>query len=138
MADKKKAKGRPFQKGQSGNPKGRPPMPPELREIKKLSPGYIKVLIAKLSRMTPDQMMEWMKGEGAERDKPNNLEVMLASIIHKAVVDGDHAKLNFLLDRTIGKVVEEKKVQIQPVKYITKVSEDGALLQEVVQEAIDE
>ena len=138
MPAQKKTRGRPFKKGESGNPKGRPPMPAEMREIKKLSPQYLKTIIAKLSRMTPEEMMTWVKEPEDRTDVPNNMEVMIASIIHKAITDGDHNKLNFLLDRTIGKVVEEKKVQIQPVKYITKVSEDGGLLQEVIQEAIDE
>ena len=68
---------------------------------------------------------------------PNNLEIMVASIIVKATADGDASKLSFLLDRSIGKVVEERKVEITPVKYVTTVRGDGALMQDVVKEALD-
>lgn len=38
------------------------------------------------------------------------LEVMIVSVIHKAIVHGDQKRLDFLLDRLIGKVV-------QPIEY---------------------
>lgn len=124
-----------FKPGQSGNPNGRPRLPQALRDIQKISPAYVKGIIAKLSRMSRDEMGEWLQTP-INLGGPNNMEMMVASIIHKAIVDGDHTKLNFLLDRTIGKVVEEKKVQIEAVTYKTTVRDDGALLQEVVAEAL--
>lgn len=136
MAEKKKRGGK-WKPGESGNPKGRPPLPPDVRAIQNLSPAYVKRVIAKLARMDRDELKEWL--ENPDRTaKPNNLEMMLASIIVKATAEGDHSKLSFLLDRSIGKVIEERKVQVQPVKYITKVRADGALLQEVVFEALEE
>lgn len=120
--------GKRFVKGQSGNPKGRTPMPLDLRTVKEMTPSFVKKVIAKLAEMTREEMDVWV-----ESGKLSNLERMVASIIVKATVEGDHNKLSFLLDRTIGKVVEQRRLEIQAVKYITKVNEDGALLQEVVQ-----
>lgn len=126
-----------FKKGESGNPNGRPKLPPELKQIKQLSPSYVKTVIAKLTRMSKEQITEWIELP-MESGGPNLLEMMVASVINQALSHGDHSKLQFLLDRSIGKVVEQHKVQVQPVTYKTKVREDGALLQEVVTEAIEE
>jgi len=129
-----------FKPGESGNPKGRLPMSPELRAIKALSPGYVKKIISKLTQMDPKTLMAWVELSvaGQTVEPMNNLEMMLASIINKAVSEGDQGKLNFLLDRTIGKVVENRNVTLQPVKYITTVREDGALMQEVIAESLGE
>ena len=126
-----------FKPGQSGNPKGRPPLPAEIRAIKSLSPQYVKKIISKLALMDREQMMEWIQ-KPLIKGGPTNIELMVASIITKAVTDGDQGKLNFLLDRTIGKVVENRNVQFQPVQYVTTVRADGALMQEVIKEALGE
>lgn len=129
-----------FKPGQSGNPRGSLPQSAEMKAIKALSPGYVKKIISKLAQMEPQALMAWVELSvaGQTVEPMNNLEMMLASIINKAVTDGDQGKLNFLLDRTIGKVVENRNVTLQPVKYITTVREDGALMQEVIAEALGE
>jgi hypothetical protein len=103
-------------------------MPLDLRTVKEMTPSFVKKVIAKLAEMTREEMDVWV-----ESGKLSNLERMVAAIIVRAIAEGDHNKLSFLLDRTIGKVVEQRRLEIQAVKYITKVNEDGALLQEVVQ-----
>lgn len=129
-------KGR-FKPGNNANPTGRPKLPLEIREIKKLSPAYVRQVIAKLSRMGPDELLSWLETPFAAGG-PNNLEHMVASIIRKSAIDGDQNRLNFLLDRSIGKVVEQKVVTLQPVEYITSVRPDGALVQAVINEALGE
>lgn len=129
-------KGR-WQPGQSPNPLGRPRLPADLRAIKKLTPSYIRMVIAKLTRMDPGELMSYLELPLAQGG-PNNLEIMVASIIRRAGIDGDQSKLNFLLDRSIGKVVEERKLQLEHVIYKTTVRSDGALMQEVVAEALGE
>lgn len=117
--------------GQSGNPAGVPRLPPEMKAISKLTPSYVKAIIAKLSRMSRDELMSYL-----ESGQVPTLELAVASILMKSVADGDPTRLNFLLDRSVGKVVEERRVQIQPVVYRTTVRADGALLQEVIQEEL--
>ena len=128
-----------FKPGVSGNPSGLPGRPrqsPEMRAIKNLTPTYVRTIISKLARMDREEMLAWLKTP-LVAGGPNNLEMMVASIIVKATADGDASKLSFLLDRSIGKVVEERKVEITPVKYVTTVRGDGALMQDVVKEALD-
>jgi DNA-binding TFAR19-related protein (PDSD5 family) len=126
-----------FKPGQSGNPAGRPPLPAELKAIKDLSPQLVRKIIAKLALMDRKTMFEWLE-KPQDQGGPNNMEMMVASIITKAITDGDQSRLNFLLDRSIGKVVEQKVVQLQPVEYVTSVRADGALVQSVINEALGE
>jgi hypothetical protein len=126
-----------FKPGYSGNIAGKPALSPELRMVRDLTPNYVKKIISKLALMDRASLMAWLEKPGEEAG-PNNLEMVVASILVKATQDGDHSKLNFLLDRTIGKVVEQKIVTLQPVEYITAVRPDGALIQSVVNEALGE
>ena len=90
-----------FKKGHSGNPGGRPKVPEALRGVAELSPTEIKRIIAKYARFTKDELQALLK----RTDVPV-IEMHVASILAHGVRHGDYARLGFLLDRTIGKVVE--------------------------------
>ena len=85
---------------------GRPRLPPELkakaRETPLLTRLDIKNIIDKYVNMSPAQIQE------AVRD-PNirMIELSIAKIAAEAVRTGDTSKLNFLLERHVGKVKEE-------------------------------
>lgn len=129
--------GRPWKPGQSGNQKGRPPLPPEYRAIKEVSPQHVRRAISKMLQMTRADLDEYMKLDSSA-DGPNALECAIGAILIQAIANADHSKLGFLLDRSIGKVVEERKFHLEPVVYKTTVRGDGALVQEVVCEALGE
>lgn len=130
MAKGFKTGGRDFKAGQIGNPKGRTPMPDDIRTItRSFTPTYIKGVIAKLSLMKPDDLVL-----GLEMNSFNSVETMVANIIKRAIVEGDHSRLNFLLDRTIGKVVEERRVKLESVVYKTTIQPDGGLIQELMRD----
>jgi len=122
-----------FKKGESGNLKGRPPQLKEYKDIKKLTPSYVKMVISKLARMSRDEFIEFQRTP-AELGGPNLIEMTIGSILMKAVETGDHGRLNFLLDRSVGKVVEERNVTLRPVTYTTSIRGDGSLLQAVLDE----
>lgn len=121
-------KGNPrWKKGESGNPNGRPKLPKELLKTRQLTPERIQREIAKVLYKKAEEVREMVTNP----DTPV-LQLMIASIAMKAVTDGDHAKMNFLMERTVGKVKETKEIELRPVTYRTEVLTDGTLLQEII------
>lgn len=88
-----------FKPGMSGNPSGRPGIPKDLRSVKPLSQDSVNRIISKYASMTL-----------AELDKsstdPNTpaIELIYASAIKAAILDGDTNRLEAILNRGIGKV----------------------------------
>jgi hypothetical protein len=119
--------------GQSGNPAGRPKTPDFFKDNGvKASPTLIRAMIMKFGQMTKEEMMTFLA-----TPFPTMLESMICSIMLKAVVEGDHSRVNFLLDRLIGKVSEKIDVQVGPkIVFKTTLSEGGALIQDLVKESL--
>lgn len=127
---RKKTGGRDFKKGQSGNPNGRPKLPEELRLIKKMTPSFVRNVISKVSRMNQEQIAEVI-----HEPDTSILEATIMKIYLKAMTEGDYLRLNFLLDRSIGKVKEELDVSLQPVvTYKTSMTDDGRMFQQIIEE----
>lgn len=127
-----KAGGRDFVKGVSGNPKGRPPLPGDLKEIKKMSPALVSAVISKFSSMPENDLAHYLKSPGTPM-----FELTIGSIYAKALREGDYMRLNFLLERCVGKVKEQIDVSLQPkLIFKTTHSDDGRLLQELVSDAL--
>lgn len=89
---------KPWPKGVSGNPGGFPALPPELKAIKALTASEVNRRIAKYARMTRAEL------DAALKDKATPmLEVCIAKVFVTSAALGDYSRLNFLLDRAIGK-----------------------------------
>ena len=99
----------PFKPGQSGNPAGRPKLSPELRKIRELNGEEIRRLFAKYARMTRMQLQESI-------DNPNTpvIELIIATGISIAYLQGDYTRLNFILNRTIGPIKENNTTDDRP------------------------
>lgn len=92
----------PFPPGVSGNPGGRPKLPPELRAIKELTAEEINRTIAKYARMTKAELSAAI----THADTPI-YELHIASILATGAKIGDPSRLGFLFDRSIGKVATD-------------------------------
>ncbi len=91
-------RGNPATQFKPGNPGGGRKKTPEA--VKKLQTASQEALVA---------MMKMSKEELAAKladPKTDTTELMIGSIIAKAVKEGDQARLNFLWDRLFGKVKE--------------------------------
>lgn len=114
MARGKKTGGRNFKEGNIANPHGAPRVPQDLKDARKLSKIQFEILVNKyLFNKKQDLAV------AAANPETPVLELLIGSIIHKAVVEGDERRLNFLLDRLIGKVVDK----------VSNVDADGKAIQ---------
>lgn len=93
---------KPYPKGKSGNPMGRPVEPPELKLMKRLTRqelvevGELVIMgnVATLKKLRTDDRCTVLKG-------------MFISVCLKILRDGDMEKFDKLISRFIGKVKDE-------------------------------
>ena len=123
MAKGKKTGGRDILPGQALNPGGRPKLPEELKQFKELTSEEVKRLFAKYARMNREQVQSAV----TDKDTPM-FELVIASGLVKAVKEGDYTKLNFVLDRTIGKVSEKTQIEMPEPVIIRRISGEEVLL----------
>lgn len=110
--------------GQSGNPGGKPKLPAELRVINALTPMEVARYIAKYARLKKEDIEIAAKNP----DTPV-IELAIASVFSHAISFGDYGRLNFLLDRAIGKV---PVVTETPAEAATRQELQGLSDQELV------
>lgn len=106
--------GRPFQKGNKMG-KGRPRVPDELKAARKITRTEVEATLTRFVSMPFNEI----KGI-VERKEGTMLELMVASIISKGLATGDQQRLNFLLDRLVGKTPDRvESVQVNPFQNMT-------------------
>lgn len=89
---------RPFKNGMIGNPRGRPPLPPQLRAINAMDAREVSRLCAKYLRMS--------KADGEKALKVKSLpmgEVWILKCIFEGMIQGDPIKFSVFMDRVCGK-----------------------------------
>ena len=92
-----------FEKGKSGNPKGRPKTPDALKDC---TSNEIRVLIWKLWKKKSYEVAEIALSPEAQAG-----ERLIAAVIHKAIRLGDPARCEHLLSRLIGRVPMELEIE---------------------------
>lgn len=106
MPDKNVAKrrgpGRPFQKGQSGNPGGSAKITKEQAAIKRLTQMQFTETASKIITMN----IEEMKALG-EDPQANVLEGIFARVLTRAYDQGNTQDLNYFVERCMGKVADK-------------------------------
>lgn len=93
---------KPFPKGVSGNPAGRKPFSEDLKRVKEIDAREFKRRASKYLRMTVSELNVIETDTNTEA-----IDLIIISIIQKAGRSGDWMRMNFLLDRLIGKVSEK-------------------------------
>jgi hypothetical protein len=91
-----------FKKGQSGNPLGRPKTPEHLRGIHRLTADEVALLVSRFWRMPKDKLEE-----AFENKLTSSGELAIISALRSAIKSGDMSKLDYLLNRVIGKVTDK-------------------------------
>ncbi len=99
-------------KGVSGNPNGRPKLPQDVVEARKLNRNEVERILTRHVRMTKTEL------ESAQKD-PNTpaLENLIVGVLLEGMKSGDHVRLNFLLDRLIGKPTEHVELEQRTISH---------------------
>ena len=92
--------------GQSGNPKGRPPTPKDLKGAKELNKVELERILNKYIYMSRSEMNKAIK----KKDTPA-IELLVISLIQKGMQYGDPRRIEAILERLVGKVKKEVELQ---------------------------
>jgi len=90
-------------------------MAPELKGVPRLKKEEVEAVLARFAHMSRAEIRAKM-----EDPKTTMLEMMVGSVVLKAYKHGDQNRLNFLLDRTIGRVKEKIEVTLPEPTYIER------------------
>lgn len=115
MGEPKKQIGRPFQKGQSGNPGGRKAYAPGVLNAAHLTKERLITILNEFINLDREQIALKLQDP-----KATMLELAVGHIIAKAAKDGDTLRLSFLFDRIVGKVtdvVQNTNINIDSEEY---------------------
>ncbi len=119
---------KPYQwkKGQSGNPAGKKPDPPELKRLKNLTKAelvdvgnlIIKGDVGTLQRLAKDP-------------QATVLQRMLAAVAAKIINKGDMQSLDVLLNRMVGKVKDEVALTSNLPQVVVNLPSNGREVKEL-------
>lgn len=112
-----------WQKGQSGNPAGPGVLTPELKKARKLTSKATVEILSKCIFMTRDEISTRLN----EPETPG-IELAILTVLANCIKHGDATRLNFLLDRLIGKVTDKIEYQLPKPTVMELRGQDAALI----------
>lgn len=105
MAEEKVRPAHLYKPGQSGNPKGRPKEPAELKKLRLLT----RAELVEIGNLIIKGSVEELQKIGSN-PKATVIQAMIASVAWRAIKRGDTSALDSILNRMIGKVKDELDV----------------------------
>jgi hypothetical protein len=119
MARGKKTGGRDLKPGETANPNGRPKVPEDIKQLRQLNKDELLKILNKYVYLTKSDLKDALQKE----DTPA-VEMMVGTIILKAIQSGDHSRLTFILDRLIGPNKQSLEIQGSVHAQIVKLLQD--------------
>lgn len=110
-----KVGGKDWKPGESGNLDGRPKIPDDIKEARKLNRITFERISNKYIWMTEAEIKAARKDPGTPM-----VDQAIISLLLKGIATGCHLRLNFILDRLIGKVKDEVEFTVHPKPQIIK------------------
>lgn len=102
---RKKSGGRDFKPGESGNPKGRPPLPAQVREFRRLTLTELQGYIAAIKDMPVSELEDLAKS----KDIPA-LKAWIYSMAVQGIRSGSERAFDSLMDRVVGRVADQVNI----------------------------
>ncbi len=96
-----------FKKGMSGNPKGKPPLPDDLKLLMRETSQAMKRDICEIYSMPLSELDQL---ESMDRSKISAGRAAIMSCLNNSYSSGDFKALNVMLDRVLGKIPEAPPV----------------------------
>jgi hypothetical protein len=114
MAKGRKTGGRDWKPGETGNPNGSPGLPKDLREARKLNQMELERTVNRFLFMTPTEL-------AAVTGDPTTtmFDRFVARIITLGETEGDERRLEFILQRIVGKVQDRIEVKT-PIPFVIR------------------
>ena len=100
-----------FKPGVVSNPGGRPKLPDDIKEARKVSQFEFERIVNRYLFIPPAEIKEDL-----ERKDATAFEHLLGGIIHKAIVKRDERKAEWLLSRTLGKMRERLEIESKSLR----------------------
>lgn len=112
---RRKTTGRDFVPGDPRiNREGRPKLPEELKEIRRMTRGEVELRILELwDKPEPEIKTILDDPKTSLRDK------MIMRVMLRAIAKGDHAGLGFIMDTTFGKQTQKIDMQVRPFSHLS-------------------
>lgn len=102
--------------------KGRPKISPELHLVKEISREDVRLRISKFLGMTREEVKRVL-----EDPTSSSHDLLIATIVAKAVTHGDQNRLEFIYNRIVGRVKEEVEVNL-PKPTVVVLSNEKKLI----------
>lgn len=122
MAKGKKTGGKDWQPGVSANPAGRAPLPPEVKEARRLNKTELETIVNKYL---------WEPNADLEKTSANvelpPVERWLVSIIHRGLSTGEWHGFEWIAQRLIGKVKDQVEITVPKPFLIKKANGETAM-----------
>lgn len=127
---------RPFGKGQTSPRNGRKKVKEDLLGMREMTKEEIRRTISKICDMSRPNLKDALV-----ENKGTAFELAFMSILEKAIEYGDHQRLDFFLNRTIGKVKEEADVNMNvqeiPTTELIQIAKDAIITIEAETKSIE-
>lgn len=123
MPKKPMPEGKRFQPGKSGNPGGKVKIPDDIKEARKLNQNELDRTVNRLIYLSRQELRGLI-----ENPETPMFEIMVASIIAQGAQKGDQMRLEFILNRIIGKVQDKLEVSVPKPFIVTKTNGEQVVL----------
>lgn len=119
----RKTGGRNFEPGHSGNPGGRPKLPDDVKAAAKLNKASVELALNRFLSLDRSGIRKAL----SEPTTPA-VDLLIGSVLERAISEGDYRTLEFFLQRLVGKVHDKVEIEYPEPVVIKRRSGERVIL----------